>query len=198
MYQLVVTVTYVSLSNAIKVSIVCPECNYVLRSWFERHLQYLAKTRTKTNNANMDDNNKLSRCNRVEKCPKCGVVLLEGNRKMEDHNCFEKVCKYCRTHVTEEEHLCYQPCIIKEIEEDQSNKKLVFYAETSTSEQLVQCKGGYKPAVNDATCTNCKQPYCAKRRHTVVLQVCESMCEACDTHLDVDDTVKCSNCGSSC
>jgi hypothetical protein len=174
----------------------CNECNFTFQSTdcFERHLQVPDDDKYKGKNKGLHEDDKLSRCDRIKKCTECKAILFQTKRTLKQHVCFEKFCKFCKTYVLDEHHLCYQR--VEDVS-DTPQKLLFFDAETSTSEETVQCKAGFKPDAETAKCTNCNQLSCGQKRHTPVLIVSETACGFCQDK-DVNDTSTCNNCGSRC
>jgi hypothetical protein len=174
----------------------CPKCNFTFQSTdcFERHLQVPDDDKYKGKNKKIAEADKLSRCDRIKMCPDCNAYLNYSKRSLEEHVCFEKYCKYCKNFTTEENHQCFQ----RADEISDAPQKLLFYdAETSTSEETVKCKGGFKPDAETGKCTNCNQIYCGQKRHTPVLIVSETACGICQDKEVEHDSV-CANCGSRC
>jgi hypothetical protein len=176
--------------------VLCPNCNFTFKSveCFERHLQTSDDDKYKGKNKHLHDDDKLSRCDRVKRCTKCNAYLKQDRRPLQQHVCFEKYCKFCKDFVTEENHLCFQR--MSPVEEQRGQKLMFYDIETSTSEEVIQCNGGFKPDA-EGKCANCNRLYCGSPRHTPLLVVSETACNICRDK-DVNEKSSCNNCGSRC
>ena len=132
----------------------CNQCNFTFKSQkcFTNHKSPSKKSKTSKGGK--------SRCDLFKKCPQCNITLNQSNRKLEDHVCYETLCKFCHEYVTEDRHQCYQRCI--RTGSLSTEYKIIFLdCETSSQDEDIHCTAGFAPGP-DGVCADFHKVICGQ------------------------------------
>ena len=176
----------------------CRSCNMTCRS-LECFVRHTERKQTKQGVT-------LSACEKRYQCKICKKTLYRKERPPNVHECGEWKCPCCHEFHTNE-HLCYQ----RAIQDQVTDKKMIFFDCETTQDSILQCEEGYKREVMRCDtcagaaeecrkcklCQNCQKSWCGSNEHRVNFVCMQTACNLCKDQKITDDP-KCTNCGVRC